>query len=409
MIPVRRLRTDNNDAVSGPRPFTWLLFFALALTAVVSSQVRREEPRLMHVQGPPPVEAPEGRLEDAYGAAREATVRIEARCTGPRAGQTLGVGTGFFVSPDGVVMTAFHVVDQSGNRACPTQLVAVAADGSEYDLTLTGFDVYMDVAALQADVDGTVPYLEPASRRPAVGEQVVAIGNSRGDFLGARAGRVTRLGVQAGRADFASGTIELTNSLAPGDSGGPVVNLSGEVIGVVSYISFNPSAMTSQDWVPPYLRGARLPSSYASYAVPLQRDSDLFQAVLDGERKDVPVIGFTWTPGLDYDPNEAPYYLGARPGPIVDRVQSGGPADLAGLKSMTQERLEGPDGSVRMVPKADVIVAVDGRATPTFYDLLAEVRIKEIGQTIVLTVQRGSATFRVELTLGARRDVFAGE
>ena len=407
MIPVRRLRTDNNDAVSGPRPFTWLLFFALALTAVVSSQVRREEPRLMHVQGPPPVEAPEGRLEDAYGAAREATVRIEARCTGPRAGQTLGVGTGFFVSPDGVVMTAFHVVDQSGNRACPTQLVAVAADGSEYDLTLTGFDVYMDVPGLQADCNCTVPYLQHASRRPAVGEQVVAIGNSRGDFLGARAGRVTRLGVQAGRADFASGTIELTNSLAPGDSGGPVVNASGEVVGVVSYISFNPSAMSSQDWVPPYLRGARLPRAYASYAVPLVRGDELFTTVVAGGRRDVPVLGFVWN--FDYDPETSGHYLGARPGVIVERVQAGGPAERAGLRSRAQQTVVGPDGRVRVVPQVDVIVAVDGKPTPSFYELLGEVRNKEIGQTVVLTVQRGNATFRVELTLGARMDVFAAE
>lgn len=383
--------------------------FTLALTAVLATQLRREEPQLMHVQGPPPVEGPKGELLVAYHSARDSAVRIEARCTEGRVGAVLGVGTGFFVSADGLVMTAYHVVDQNSNQPCPSRLVAVTANDDEYPLDLVGYDIYMDVATLQAHVDGPVEYLPAASERPRVGDEVVAIGNSRGDFLAARAGRVTRLGVEAGRADFASGTIELTNSLAPGDSGGPVVNAHGEVVGVVSYISFNPSAMSSQEWVPPYLRGTRLPSSYASYAVPVVRDGELFQAVISGHRRDVPVIGFTWSPGSDYDPNASPYYLGARPGPIVDRVQSGGPADKAGLRSMTQERLQGPDGSVRMVPRADVIVAVDGRATPTFYDLLAEIRNKEIGQTIVLTVQRGSATFRVELTLGARRDVFAVE
>ncbi len=363
----------------------------------------------MHVQGPPPVEGPQGDLLAAYHSARGATVRIEARCTEGRVGATLGVGTGFFISADGMVMTAFHVVDQNSNQPCASRLVAVTVDEAEYPLQVVGYDVYMDVATLRADIDETVPFLPAATSRPRVGDEVVAIGNSRGEFLAARAGRVTRLGVEAGRADFASGTIELTNSLAPGDSGGPVVNSRGEVVGVVSYISFNPSAMTSQEWVPPYLRGTRLPSAYASYAVPVLEDGDLFQAVVSGNRRDVPVIGFTWTPGLDYDPNESSYYLGARPGTIVDRVQAGGPADMAGLRSMTQERVQSSDGSVRMVPRADVIVAVDGRATPTFYDLLAEVRNKEIGQTISLTVQRGSATFRVELTLGARQDVFAGE
>ncbi len=393
--------------MTGPRPFTWLLFFALVLTAALATQFEREEPRLMHVQGPPPVEAPEGQLADAYRLAKDATVRIEARCTGARAGQTLGIGTGFFVDDAGMLLTAFHVVDQSSVQACPTRLVAVTAFGGEYELEVVGFDVYMDVAALRAAVDGPVPYLRPAARRPSVGEQVVAIGNSRGDFLAARAGRVTRLGVQAGRADFASGTIELTNSLAPGDSGGPVVNARGEVVGVVSYISFNPSAMTSQDWVPPYLRGATLPSSYASYAVPVLAEDELFSFVVAGGKRDVPVLGFTV--GDDYEPGRSVYYFGSRPGVIVGQVMTGSPAERAGLRSRTQETIMAQDGRPRVVPVADVIVAIDGRPTPTYQDLVAEVRRKEIGQTVVVTVQRGNATFRLELTLGARTEVFAAD
>ncbi len=407
MIPPAPTALDNNGGVPGPRPTTWLLFFTLALTAILATQLRRDDPRLMHVQGPPPVEAPEGHLVAAYDVAREATVRIEARCTGSRSGQTRGVGTGFFVSPEGTLLTAFHVVDQSGNEACPTQLVAVTSTGSEYALSVVGFDAYMDVAALRAEVDRAVPYLAPASARPSVGEPVVAVGNSRGDFLAARAGRVTRLGVQAGRADFASGTIELTNSLAPGDSGGPVVNAKGEVLGVVSYISFNPSAMSSQDWVPPYLRGARLPSAYASYAVPVTEDSALLAFVTAGNRRDVPVIGFSSS--ADYDPGSALHYLGARPGVIVDRVPSGSPADRAGIRGRTQETVVGADGRVSLAPLADVIIAVDGRPTPTMQQLMAEVRGKEIGQTVQLTIQRGSATFRVDLTLGARTQVFSGD
>jgi serine protease Do len=405
MIPRKPEAADNNGAVPTPRPLTWLLFFTLAITAALATQIEREEPRLMHVQGPPPVEAPEGQLEEAYLLAREATLRIEARCTGQRGGQTLGIGTGFFVSSDGLVLTAFHVVEQSTTQGCPTRLVAVTEWGQEYPLELVGFDVYMDLASLRADVDRAVPFLTPAARRPSVGERVVAIGNSRGDFLAARAGNVTRMGVQAGRADFASGTIELTNSLAPGDSGGPVVNSKGEVVGVVSYISFNPSAMTSQDWVPPYLRGARLPTTYASYAVPIVQGDELYTSVVAGGRRDVPVLGFLVE--TDYDPATSGYYFGARPGVVVGTVVTGSPADVAGLRSRTQQTVRGTDGNVRLVPQVDVIVAVDGRPTPTYQDLVAEVRKKEIGQTIVVTVQRGNATFRVELTLGARTDVFA--
>jgi len=178
-------------------------------------------------------------------------------------------------------------------------------------------------------------------------------------------------------------------------------------VGVVSYISFNPSAMSSQDWVPPYLRGARLPTAYASYAVPILQGDELFTSVVSGVRRDVPVLGFIVDD--DYDPARSNYYLGARPGVIVRQVMAGSPAEKAGLRSRTQETVIGADGGPRVVPVADVIVAIDGRPTPTYQDLVAEVRQKEIGQTVTVTVQRGNATFRVELTLGARTEVFAAE
>ncbi|MBX3140035.1 MAG: serine protease [Trueperaceae bacterium] len=389
------------------RAFTWLLLALLALTAVLGSQLR-PEPRLAHVAGTPPaIEAPTGALLTAYENTRDATVRIEARCiANPRA--VLGIGTGFFVTEDGILLTAHHVVSAASEGSCRAKLVAVTTDRLEFDVHVIGFDAYMDLAALQADVTTLVPYIPLATRLPSPGTGVVAIGNSRNDFMGARSGRVTRLGVRAGRADFADDTIELTNSLAPGDSGGPVVNARGEAVGVVSYISFNPSAMSSQGFVPPFLQGLAINRDFAGYAIPLTRTSELVEGVLAGGKRDVPVIGFSWAQGLDYDPRTSPHYLGARPGPIVSEVAPGGPAAKAGLRSLSQESVVAADGTVSVTPVADVIVAVDGTPTPTFADLLAVVRGKNIGDVVTLTVQRGNATFRVELTLGARTSVFAG-
>src|SRR5690606_10241298 len=285
---------------------------------------------------------------------------------------------------------------------------AINTDEEEFPLALVGFDAYMDVAALRADVGRLVPALPLSNSVPNPGAEVVAIGNSRGDFIAPRAGRVTRVGVRAGRADFASGTLELTNSLAPGDSGGPIVNVRGQAVAVVSYISFNPSAMSTQDWVPPYLRGIVLPSAFASYAVPVTGGSDLVSGILAGDMRDVPVIGFTWQQGFDYDPRSSQVDLGAKPGTIVYLVASGGPAAQAGLRSFSQSRVINPDGTGAIETTADVIVAIDGELTPNFADLLAVVREKSIGQTVTLTVQRGSATFEIELTLGAKRAVFVG-
>ena len=95
----------------------------------------------------------------------------------------LGIGTGFFVSPDGLVLTAYHVVDPGPAFAGEERLVARGPDGQRYPLELVGFDAFLDLALLQAVGAEDVPYLPLESRELTVGSNVVAIGNSRNDFL----------------------------------------------------------------------------------------------------------------------------------------------------------------------------------------------------------------------------------
>ena len=237
---------------------------------------------------------------------------------------------------------------------------------------------------------------------PKVGTDVVAIGNSGDDFLAGRAGSISRIGVKSPQVQFADNTIELTAALSPGDSGGPVINEQGELIGVVSYISFRPDILSSDTDgnVPPYLRAfvqSGGPRTYASYAVPVRADSEVLAALLAGERRDVPVIGFTYA-NFNYDPRTSRFDLGELPGPVVGRVQPGGPADEAGLESL--------QASGNLIQSADVIVAVDDEATPGFYDLLDVLYRKGVGSEVDITVQRGGETLTLSLELGARSDVF---
>ncbi|MEX2540484.1 MAG: S1C family serine protease [Trueperaceae bacterium] len=402
------------------RRLTWLLLLLLAVAGLFAGMQRSPElpdpdrfPFARHSAmplAPEPVRAI-GEMAEVYERARTATVRIESRCSNPLYGSTpVDVGSGFFVSPDGRLLTAYHVIRRQALAAparCGLEYVAVDAHERVHRLELVGFDAYLDLALLQADVSDGVPYLRLAAEPPPVGSQVVAIGNSRGEFLGDRAGNVTRLGVRSRQPDFASGTIELTAALAPGDSGGPVLARDSSVLGVVSYISFEPAVMSADgDALLSTWFGVGDAPGFASYAVPVLAGSEALAELQTGARRDVPVIGFEVA--YEYDPRsrDTPG-LGRRAGVVVGRVQPNGPGEAAGLRSLRERRALGPQGqTIGTRLTADVIVAVDGRATPTFTRLLEVVRERSVGERVVLTVQRGDRSMEVALELAGYRQVF---
>ena len=396
-----------------PRRLTWLLFGFLLAVGLFAWQ-NNSDPVYQRAQlSLPTVEAPTGQLAKVYELARPATVQIEARSSDPSyLGAPIGIGTGFFISSDGYLLTAHHVVDTSSIGSSSEfrrsiEYVAISPDETEYPLELIGFDAYFDLAILKTTVPSNVPFLPLATSLSEVGDSIVAIGNSRGDFLQGRAGTVSRIGVDRPRARFADGTIEVSAALAPGDSGGPILNEQGEAIGVVSFISFVPDRLNSDTdrFMPPFLRGAVAEErTFAACAVPISADSTMVASLKMGERNDIPVIGFSGVPsrtGLpdSYDPRFfGRIDLGDLPGPIVWEVSPGGPADRAGLKSI--------EVSDEGIDVADVIVAVDDEPTPTFEDLVEELYLRGVGETVTITVQRGEDTFKLRLELGAKSEVF---
>jgi serine protease Do len=157
--------------------------------------------------------------------------------------------------------------------------------------------------------------------------------------------------------------------------------------------------------MPPFLRGAvREERTFAAYAVPISADSTMVASLRMGERRDIPVIGFSGVPsqtGLpnSYDPRFfGRIDLGDLPGPIVWQVSPNGPADRAGLQSIEVSE----DG----IESADVIVAVDDEPTPTFEDLIEKLYLRGVGEIVTITVQRGDDTVELTLELGAKSEVF---
>ena len=149
-----------------------LLLLLLALGAAllfytVYEPAPREAVLVQRFPDLPDVVPPEGALLEAYREARPATVQLEIGSSAFAFADTpLGVGTGFFISPDGLLLTAYHVVDPNPNIPGEVSFGALGPDGERYPLELVGFDAYRDLALLQADGAENVPLPAAYHRYP---------------------------------------------------------------------------------------------------------------------------------------------------------------------------------------------------------------------------------------------------
>nr|WP_103129115.1 S1C family serine protease [Deinococcus aerius] len=352
-----------------PRLSPWLpVLLLLALAAYILP----ERLTLPSVTGPSspaatqplPNQLPE-ETRALFERSRPAVVRLEALNART---QEAGLGTGFFISETGQVLTAYHVVGSG-------QLFQVQTlSGRRLPARLTAYDAGADVALLQVEGRGPFPVLNLATRPPRVGETVLAIGNSGGDFLQPRRGQLLRLNVEAGRADFPQGTLEMSAPLAPGDSGGPILDGNGQAIGVVSYIRVDDSNQTR-----------------ASYAVPVTEGNRLIAALRAGGKRDVPVVGLNLD--IIHSGQTDP------PGAVVSRVARGSPAARAGLRGATF------DENGNLSGLGDIILSVNGERTRDANEVITAIRKASVGDTITLGYLRGNERREARITLVGGRSV----
>lgn len=283
------------------------------------------------------------------------------RPNGQNPGPRNGVGTGFIISETGEIVTNHHVIEDART------VTVTLTDGRVLEATVIGSDPLTDIALLQVDAAEGLPYLNfGSSDAMRAGDEVFAVGNPFG--LG---GTVTSGIVSATSRDIHAGPyddfIQTDAAINLGNSGGPLFNNDGEVIGVNTAI-FSPGGG----------------SVGIGFAVP----SDLVQTIV-ADLEDDGVITRGWL-GVQIRPmtDEVASVLGydAPRGAVIEMVQDGSPAALAGLE----------DG--------DIILTFNGKEIDELRDLtraVAETAPDAIAQVEVL--HRGTrVTYDVTIgTLGA--------
>ena len=165
---------------------------------------------------------------DAVEKLRTSVVKIEQFDSKAGKDTVTGTGTGFLFSSDGYLFTNSHVIKKAKN------LRAMLYDGSIYHASLIGEDRYTDLAILKIDATDYTPAILGDSDQLKIGQLAIAIGNPLGFQHTVTSGVISALGrTLAGETGFQMDSMIQTDaSLNPGNSGGPLINSDGEVIGV---------------------------------------------------------------------------------------------------------------------------------------------------------------------------------
>lgn len=301
-----------------------------------------------------------------------------------------GQGSGFVYDGQGHVITNFHVVE--GANVIEVRFTS----GFMGYGTVVGTDLDSDLAVVK--VDGPAGEFHPVplgdSDALKVGQTVVAIGNPFGLDTTMTVGIISALGRTLESAHqspdgnfFTAGDIIQTDAaINPGNSGGPLFNINGEVVGVNRAIISNNTTAEGQPT-----------NSGIGFAVSVNIVKRVVPVLIEKGSYDYPYLGISSQDSLTLELVEA---LGLKTytGAYVTDVAPGGPADKAGIKTGTVDI-----GAGRLKGGGDLIVAIDGRETRTFDELLSYlITNKGPGDTVVLTVLRGDEKVDVSITLGKR-------
>jgi len=285
-------------------------------------------------------------------------------------------GSGFVYDTKGHVITNAHVVDGA------TAVRVLFADGSTYAAKVVGTDANSDLAVIriQAPASQLHPLVLGDSAQVKVGDEVVAAGSPFGLATTVTSGIVSALNREITAPDNTpiEGAIQTDAAINHGNSGGPLFDAKGRVIGVNSQIE---SDSGGNDGV--------------GFAVPSNTVASIASQLIATGTAQHAQLGVT----VVTIPAQSAAKLGTAAGVAVGTVQAGGAADTSGLKPSTGTRTI--DGTAYPTG-GDVVVAIDGVPVTTSEQLRGIIDGHRPGDRVTLTVSRGSETRTVSVKLGRR-------
>ncbi len=287
-----------------------------------------------------------------------------------------GAGSGFVIDTAGHILTNYHVVE--GAQTIEVTL----GDQSHFRAKYVGADTRNDIALIQID-PGThklTPLPLGDSRNLLVGQRVLAIGNPFGFQSTLTTGVVSSLGrtVQTDDNTFIDEAIQTDAAINRGNSGGPLLNTRGEVIGINSAI-YAPSGTTAG----------------IGFAIPINTARRVANDLITQGRVRRATLGVE---GRAIWPDLADaLHLSVQHGILIERVTAGGPAARAGIRGGTKTVLAGLQ---QLTIGGDVLVAIDGREVTSPTDLSLMLNRASPGDTVTLTILRDGKKIDVKVKLG---------
>lgn len=271
-----------------------------------------------------------------------------------------GIGTGFVVDPNGVIVTNSHVVNNPNG-----EYSVVLKDGTTYKVDKIHLDAASDLAIIEITARN-LPALELAdSSKLKVGQKAIAIGNALGQFQNTvTSGIVSGIGREIMASDaFGTQTsyyeevIQTDAALNPGNSGGPLLNLLGQVIGI--NVATTPMA------------------DNISFAIPSNTLRPLLESFLSQGRIIRPFLGVSY----QLVTKEIAKLRDMPQGAFISRVYNGSPAEKAGLR------------------RGDIITSFNGQALDEKNTLSALISRSSVGDSVDLMVDRGGEKLKITVIL----------